>query len=197
MKKFLEFEKNKLGKLYSKALLKLFLTGKISESEMDNVVQDIEILFKITEKRLWLDFADLSARFGFTTTKTLSIFDNSVFPFISSEYTKIWVTEQIKKDHFVILEKSFKYFIKRILLVNIEVPEYISISDKNKIQIKNFVKHFYKDRITERSHIDYIKLNYEGVKTEPKFEAGEEYIKLANQFFDFNINIIEKNLIKV
>jgi hypothetical protein len=101
------------------------------------------------------------------------------------------------KRHFLVLEKSFKYFLRRILLVDIEVPEYINVSDKNKVKIKNFVKDFYKDKITERSPIDYIKLNYESIKTEPKFEAGEEYTKLANQLFDFNINIIEKNLIKV
>ena len=196
MKKFLEFEKNKLGKLYSKALLNLFFAGKISDPEMDNVVQDIELLFKITETELWADFTFKSAR-GFTNQEILSIFDKSVFPFIFSEFTKLWITEQIKNDHFAVLEKSFKYFLRRIMFVDIEVPEYIKVSDKNKVKIKNFVDHFYKDKVNERSHLKYIKLNYESVKTEPKFEAEEEYIKLANQIFDFNINIIEKNLIQV
>jgi len=198
MKKLLESEKNKLGKLYSKALLNLFFSGKISESEIDNIVRDVQVLYKVmTRAKLWLDFTFTKHRFSFKTEELLSIFNNAIFPFLSSEFTKIWVQEQINKNHFVVLEKSFRYLLRSILLIDIKVPEYIELSDKHKAKIKYFVKDFYKDKITERSQVHYIMLNYEQVKTETNFKIEEEYIKLANHIFDFEINMIETKIVKV
>jgi len=198
MKKFLESEKNKLGRLYSNELLNLFISGKISESEIDSIIRDVQVLYKVmTGTKAWLDFTLTDHKFGFKTQKLLSIFNDAVFPLLSSEFTKIWVKEQINKNRFVVLEKSFRYFLRSILLVDIKIPEYIELSDKHKEKIKFCVKNFYKDKITERSRIHYIMLNYEQVKTEPNFNTGEEYIKLANQLFDFEINMIEKTIVKV
>ena len=192
-----ESEKNKLGKIYSKALINLFCSGKISEPEMDNVVQDVEILFEVAKTKFWVDIMNNIHRFTLPPQEILSIFEKSIFPHLSSEFTKTWVKQQIEAEYSVVIKKSLKYFLRAILLVYVEVPEYIKLTDKHREKIKKFVRHFYRDRITERSEIHYIKLNYEHVKTDPKFEAGEEYVQFANQLFDFKINIIEKKIITV
>lgn len=198
MKKILESEKNKLGKLYSKALLNLFFSGKISESEMDIIIRDVQALYKVmTRIKLWLDFTFTKYRFSFKKEELINIFNSAIFPLLNSEITKIWVKEQINKDRFVVLEKSFRYFLRSILLIDIKVPEYIELSDKHKDKIKYFVKSFYKDKITERSRVRYIMLNYEQIKTKPDFNAGAEYIKLANQIFDFEINMIDEKIFKI
>lgn len=205
-KKLSEFEKKKFGKLYSKALVKLFLNGEISEPEMDNVVRDVEILkilfkeSKFTKTKLQLDsvLTDNWLNLNYQkilNQKILEIFEKSIFPFLSSEFTKVWIEEQIKRNHFVVLGQSFKYFLRTILFVNIEVPEYINISDKHQEKIKSVMKYFYKHKINERSHLHHIKLNYKHIKTGSEFEGDKEYVKLANQLFDFLIQS-KKNCLK-
>ena len=206
MKKLLEFEKNnkvkleskknKLGKLYSKGLLNFF--GKISESEIDNIIRDVQALYEVIRgTKSWLDFTLKNNKYSFKKEGIREkILNNAVFPLLSSEVTKIWIKEHIDRNHFVVLEKSFRSLLRSILVIDIKVPEYIELSDKHKEKIKYFVKHFYKDKITERSRVYYIMLNYEQVKTESNFKIEEEYVKLANELFDFKVNIIEKEIVK-
>lgn len=196
-KKLGNSQRRKLGKLYSKALINLFVEGKILEPEMDKIVTDIQVLHEITKKRAWIDWTQRSRRLGLTTQEILKIFEDAIFPHVSLEFTKVWITKHINENHFPVLVESYKYFLRQILLVDVKVPEYIKITEKHKEKIKNFVENFYKNKITERGQIGYIKLSYEYVKTEPKFRTGDEFVKLANQLFDFNIDIIEKKIIKV
>ena len=197
MAKFLESEKRRLSNHYIQSLISLFEKGTIPESEMDKIVDDIETLSEILPKVLWKDLTYMTTRFSLTNEEIAVVIERSVYPVLLSDYTKHWLKEQILRNHFTIIERSVKNLLKKILILDIELPEYIKIDDSRKTKISNFVKHFYKEVVINNGKISFIKLHFNHVKTVTKFEIDEDFRKLANQLFDFEINIIEKNLLKV
>jgi hypothetical protein len=197
MAKFLESEKRRLSNNYVQSLLSLFEKGIIPESEMDKIVEDIETLSKVFQKVLWKDLTYMSSRFSMTNEEIKNVLERSIYPVLLSEYSKQWLNEQILRNHFTIIERSVKNLLKKVLILDIELPEYITIDDTKKNKIYNFIKRYYKEKILNNGKIFFIKLHFNHVKTITKFEIDEDFKRLANQLFDFEINIIEKNLLKV
>jgi hypothetical protein len=197
MAKFLESEKRRLSGNYVHSLITLFEKGVISESEMEKIVDDAETLSGITQKILWKDLSTMTSRFSLTNGEIKSIFERTIYPLLLSNYSIGWLNEQISRNHFTIIERSIKSLLKRVLILDIEIPEYISIDESRRNRIYNFVKRFYKEIIFNNGKTSFIKLHFNHVKTVTRLEIDEDYKNLANQLFDFEINIVEKNLLKV
>ena len=197
MAKFLESEKRRLSSSYVQSLIKLFERGVIPESEMDLIVEDIEALNKIIQKIIWKDLTYLTNRFSLSNEEIRKLIERSVFPSLMSDYTKGWLREQIMRNHFTIIDRSIKTILKKILLIDIEVPEYIAIDESRRAKIFSFIKKYYQEKIFSNGKIAFIKLHFNHVKSITKFEVDDDYKRLANQLFDFEIKIVEKKLLKV
>ncbi len=196
MAKFLESEKRRLANIYVQALYDLYEKESISEDEMDMIIEDIEVVDSVllgVSRRLAL----ITNNFSLAFEELNHIFATAVYPELKSNYSIQWIKEQIDRNHFSILHKSIKSLLKRVILLDIETPDYISITPDRKIKIYNFVKNYYRKKVFSNGKTTFIKLHFNPVKTMGSIEMDSEYKALANQLFDFEINIIEKKLLTV
>jgi len=197
MAKFLESEKRRISNYYVKSLYSLYEKGLISEDEMDILVEDIEIISGLTKSKEWKNFNFITTRLSLSSEEVLGLFNKIIFTDFKTEYSKKWFDEIINRNHYTIIDSIVSEFLKRVVILDIEVPEYIIINNERKNKIYSFVKKFYKDKIFNNGKDKFIKLHFHNVKTISNFEIDDDFKNLANKLFDFEINIIEKKLLTV
>jgi len=197
MAKFLESEKRRISNYYVKSLYSLYENSIISESEMDILVEDIEIISELTKSKEWKNFNFITTRLSLTSEEVLELFNKLIFPDFKIEYSKKWFSEIINRNHYTIIDSIVNEFLKRVVILDIVVPEYIVINSERKNKIYSFVKKFYKDKVFNNGKDKFIKLHFHNVGTESHFEIDDDFKNLANKLFDFEINIIEKKLLTV
>lgn len=197
MAKFLESEKRRLANNYVQSLYSLYEKGDLTETDMDLIIEDVEVIAGIFPNDLWRKLTYMTNRFSLGNEEISKLFANAVYPHLSSGYTKKWIDEHIQRNHFTIIERSIKTLLKKVLLLDVETPEYISITPERKSKILGFVKKFYREKIFNNGKSVFIKLHFNKVKTVGMVEMDDDYKALANQLFDFEIKIIEKKLLTV
>jgi hypothetical protein len=199
MAKFLESEKKRISKFYSSALYGLYLKDIVSEDEMDVIVDDILTLREIVRSSTWKDLSFFSSRFNFTNNEIENLIESVINKELKSPITKKWVNLHIDNGHYFLLDRSVKNIENDIFTFYIESFDYVEFNQQRKQKIQNFFRKFYKEKVLSEPKSKFIKLYFSNITRDEslsEIEVDAKFKKIANDLFDYEIDLIEKNLFK-
>jgi hypothetical protein len=199
MAKFLESEKKRISKFYSSVLYNLYVQDKVTEDEMDVIVDDILTLKEIVKSSVWRDLSFFSSRFNFTNNEIETLIESIINKELKSSITKKWINLHIDNGHYSLLDRSIKLVENNIFTFFIESSDYVEFNQTRKQKISNIFRKYYKEKILSDPKSKFVKLyflNIERDKSLKSMEIDSKFKKIANDLFDYELDLIEKNLFK-
>jgi hypothetical protein len=196
MAKFTETERKRLSHYYNEVLFNLFTSEQINEEDMDTIINDIDTLTNLSDTKTWTDLNFYIKRFSLSNDEVLELL-GSTLKDLTSPILKRWVRIHIENNHFPILSRNLKDSEKYIVKFYVDIPEFIDITESRKQKMTNMVRKFYQEKILDEKKNKFIKVYLTSLplsKEAQEMTKDEKFKKIANAIFDYEIDLIEKNL---
>jgi hypothetical protein len=196
MAKLTETERKRLSNYYNEVLFNLFTTDQINEEEMDIIINDIDTLTNLAETKTWTDLNFYVKRFSLSNDEVLKLLDSTLQSLVSP-LLKRWVKIHIENNHFPILYKNLKDSEKYVVKFYFDIPEFIEITEARKQKMTSMVRKFYQEKILDEKKNKFIKVYINSLpipKEKEEMVKDEKFKIIACALFDYEINLLEKNL---